>query len=183
MNRVLLVLVAVLAVVAQTTLVPVLNVAGVAPDLVFLLVIFIALRRQTTLGLWMAFGLGLLQDVAGGGLLGQNALVLLGVAYLAMYLRRKFFQENLVSQVLVLLLFTLLQQFLSFFWLNTLLETGFPFSLWPRRALTMGIMHAVLGPFLFWGLRGLIKDEDGARNIVSSPGPPSHLSRLGRHGS
>lgn len=183
MSRVLLILVALLAVVAQTTLVPALSVGSAAPDLVFLLVIFIALRRQTTLGLWMAFSLGLLQDIAGGGLLGLNALVLLGLVYLAMYLRQKFFQENLVSQVLVLLLFTLLQQFLTFFWLNTLLDTNFPFALWPRRALTMGLIHALLGPLLFWGLRGLIKDEEGARNILTPPGPPSHLSRLGKHGT
>jgi len=182
MDRILVLLLALLAVVLQTTLVPNLTVAGIAPDLVFLLVIFLALQRLTTLGIWTAFCVGLLQDIAGGGILGLNALLLLGLAYLAVYLRRKFFQENFISQILIVVLFTFLHQFLAFFWMNTLLETSFELRQWIIRALGMGLYHAIIAPVIFKGLQRLIRNDEIARNLINSRRGRSWFSGMRRMG-
>lgn len=166
MAHLLIPVLAVAAVVLQTTLVPQIGSVGAAPDLIFLMVMFFALQRETTLGLWTAFGLGLLQDIACGGPLGMNALALLCLAFLIGYLRRQLFKENISAQVLMLLLLTFLHQFLVFFWMNTVLDTGYPFGEWVRRALVMSLYHIVLGPLVFRFLGRWVRGEDITKRVI-----------------
>jgi rod shape-determining protein MreD len=166
-ERIGIVLVALVAVVAQTTLIPVLTVTGVAPDLVFLLVVFFALQRGTTLGLWMGFSLGVLQDVAGGGPLGLNGLILLGVAYLVGRLRTRLFKENLPAQILIVLILTWFHQFLMFFCMNTVLEAEFTVRDWLHRSLIMGLYHALIGPLLYRWLATWIQGDDVYRHLIA----------------
>lgn len=168
MQVLLIALITLLAVVLQTTWVPVLSIAGMGPDLVLLWVLYVALRRQTTLGLWVAFGAGLLQDIAAGGQLGLNAFLLVGVAYAALYLRRRFVQENFISQLLIVLGFSWLHQFLAFFWLNTLLGMHLPFGIWLGRAAGLSVFQALLGPWLYYGL-------DQWLNLRENPHTHHHL--------
>jgi len=60
--------------VAHATLAPALRVAGVTPDLPLIVVVLLALRRGPEFGCVAGFVAGLLQDAAGGGLLGVQAL-------------------------------------------------------------------------------------------------------------
>jgi rod shape-determining protein MreD len=60
--------------VAQATLTPMLQVAGVTPDVPLIVVVLLALRRGPEFGCAAGFLAGLLQDAAGGGLLGVQAL-------------------------------------------------------------------------------------------------------------
>lgn len=59
---------------AQSTVVPVLGVGGVVPDLPVILVVLIALRRGAEAGCLSGFALGLAQDAVVGGPLGLQAL-------------------------------------------------------------------------------------------------------------
>src|SRR3989442_5063821 len=56
--------------VAHATLTPLISVAGVTPDLPLIVVILLALRRSPEFGCVAGFVTGLLQDAAGGGLIG-----------------------------------------------------------------------------------------------------------------
>ena len=60
--------------VAQTTLAPALRIGDVAPDLPLIMVVLLALRRGPEFGCLAGFAAGLLQDAAGGGLIGVQAL-------------------------------------------------------------------------------------------------------------
>jgi len=60
--------------VAHATLTPMISVAGVTPDLPLIMVILLALRRGPEFGCMAGFVTGLLQDAAGGGLIGVQAL-------------------------------------------------------------------------------------------------------------
>jgi rod shape-determining protein MreD len=60
--------------VAQATVVPALRIGDVAPDLPLILVVLLALRRGPEIGGVAGFAMGLLQDAAGGGLIGVQAL-------------------------------------------------------------------------------------------------------------
>ena len=60
--------------VAHATLTPLISVAGVTPDLPLIVVILLALRRSPEFGCVAGFVTGLLQDAAGGGLIGVQAL-------------------------------------------------------------------------------------------------------------
>jgi rod shape-determining protein MreD len=59
---------------AQSSLVPMLSVAGVTPDLPLILTVLLALRRGPESGCLAGFVVGILQDVAGGGLVGVQAV-------------------------------------------------------------------------------------------------------------
>ncbi len=60
--------------VAQSNVVPVFAVGGVTPDLPLVLTVLVALRRGPEVGCIVGFVAGCLQDVAGGGLIGVQAL-------------------------------------------------------------------------------------------------------------
>jgi rod shape-determining protein MreD len=60
--------------VAQATLAPALRIGDVAPDLPLIVVVLLALRRGPEFGCVAGFAAGLLQDAAGGGLIGVQAL-------------------------------------------------------------------------------------------------------------
>ena len=60
--------------VAQATVVPALRIGDVAPDLPLILVVLLALRRGPEFGCIAGFAAGLLQDAAGGGIIGVQAL-------------------------------------------------------------------------------------------------------------
>ena len=61
------------ALLAQTTLLPVLG-GGVPIDLVLIAVVFAALSRGSIVGLWTGTVAGLLQDVLSGGIIGVSGL-------------------------------------------------------------------------------------------------------------
>ena len=72
--RTLLVLTVVGGGVAHATLAPALSIAGVTPDLPMIVVVLLALHRGPETGCVAGFAAGLLQDAAGGGLIGVQAL-------------------------------------------------------------------------------------------------------------
>ncbi len=59
---------------AQWNLVPALSVGGITPDLPLILTVMLALRRVPETGCLVGFVAGFLQDTAGGGLIGVQAL-------------------------------------------------------------------------------------------------------------
>src|SRR2546426_11579915 len=65
--------------VAHATLAPALGIGGVTPDLPLIVVVLLALRRGPEFGGVAGFGAGLLQDAAGGGVVGVQALAKGGV--------------------------------------------------------------------------------------------------------
>jgi rod shape-determining protein MreD len=60
--------------VAQATIAPALRIGDIAPDLPLIVVVLLALRRGPEFGCVAGFAAGLLQDAAGGGLIGIQAL-------------------------------------------------------------------------------------------------------------
>ncbi|HXH82824.1 MAG TPA: rod shape-determining protein MreD [Candidatus Tectomicrobia bacterium] len=60
--------------IAHATIGPALRIANVAPDIPLIVVVLLALRRGPEFGCAAGFVAGLLQDAAGGGFLGVQAL-------------------------------------------------------------------------------------------------------------
>jgi rod shape-determining protein MreD len=58
----------------QTTLMPVIAIAGIHPDLLMVALFFLAVRAGQMTGVWAGFFLGLAQDMYSPSILGQNAL-------------------------------------------------------------------------------------------------------------
>ena len=72
-----------------------------APDLTFILVVFLALRAPAYPALIVSWSLGLAKDATGGGPLGAWAVLFLGAAAIILGLRDKFFIQKALTQVLL----------------------------------------------------------------------------------
>jgi rod shape-determining protein MreD len=59
--------------IAQATIVPALRIGNVTPDIPLIMVVLLALRRGAESGCLAGFAVGLMEDVAGGGLVGVQA--------------------------------------------------------------------------------------------------------------
>jgi rod shape-determining protein MreD len=60
--------------VVHATIAPAIRIGGVAPDIPLIVVVLVALRRGSEVGCLAGFAAGLLQDAAGGGLIGVQGL-------------------------------------------------------------------------------------------------------------
>lgn len=76
------------------------------PDLVLLIVIFYALRKGETAGLYFGALAGLFLDIAGGGLLGPNSLSKALTGFCVPLIRKKLFQWNIIANTMSVVFFS-----------------------------------------------------------------------------
>ena len=120
------------------------------PDWIALVLIYwcIALPNRVGVGIgWMA---GLMLDVAGGALLGQNALILAIVAYLAIRLHQRLRVFPVWQQSISVLLLILLHLMLALWIKGALSQSAETWAYW-LPALTSMLMW----PVVFTGMRWL----------------------------
>ena len=91
---------------AQSTVAPFLRVANVTPDIPLILAVLLGLRRGPEVGCVSGFALGLIQDVAGGGFVGAQALTKGLLGFLVGLLGGRFQVSHPLVQVLGLVFFT-----------------------------------------------------------------------------
>ncbi len=92
---------------AQSNLVPMLSVAGVTPDVPLILTVLLALRRGPETGCLAGFVVGILQDVAGGGLVGVQAVTKALAGFAVGMLVSRLWVSNPLVQVPGLVLLTI----------------------------------------------------------------------------
>lgn len=92
------------AIVMQTTVFGRINVGGIAPDLVMLVVILLPLRLRAETTLLLAFTAGLVLDTLGSAALGLRAFTLTVVAFIAVRTRERADYSPLAAAVWVLIL-------------------------------------------------------------------------------
>lgn len=84
---------------AQTSVAPALRIGSVAPDIPLTVTILLALSRGPEVGCLSGFVLGLIQDVAGGSLVGAQALTKGLVGFLAGSLGARLWVSEPLIQV------------------------------------------------------------------------------------
>ena len=104
--------------VAQSSVVPALSVGGITPDVPLVLTVLVALRRGPELGCAVGFLAGFLQDVAGGGLIGVQALTKALAGFAMGLLVGRFWVASPLVQVPALVLLTLAEGVARFFLLQ-----------------------------------------------------------------
>jgi rod shape-determining protein MreD len=148
MNRILVyLLLAGVAIVLQSTLLPHLLPTGYKPDLLLILVVYLGLHEKTWPGAPLVYLLGSAFDVFAGSFQGLHGFVLLGI-FLAV--RATVSRVNVESSLLLMglvLLGTLLQAILTIFALDFFVDEGI---FWPMilRPLPMQICLNVPTAFL-----------------------------------
>jgi rod shape-determining protein MreD len=95
--------------IAHATIAPALRIADVAPDIPLIVVILLALRRGPEFGCLGGFAAGLLQDAAGGSLLGVQACTKAAIGFAVGALGGRFRVTQPLVQVPGLVLLTVLE--------------------------------------------------------------------------
>ncbi|MGH2531902.1 MAG: rod shape-determining protein MreD [Thermomicrobiales bacterium] len=106
MARLLFALLLAAAAFSQATVLPALQLLGVLPNVVLVLLLVWCALRGTAEGLIWVFGTGLLLDALALDPFGTNGLALLVVALLAGPARRRFFHSGLVFPIVLALIAT-----------------------------------------------------------------------------
>lgn len=105
--------------------------APLRPDFMALAVLWLCLVSLRTTGLFVAWSAGLAVDALNGLLLGQHALALVIVAYIALKLRLRIRAFPILQQTVVVLGLLWLNEFVLF-WVDGIV--GHPVTEWARWA-------------------------------------------------
>ena len=130
---------------AQWSVVPALSVGGVTPDLPLVVTVFLAVRKGPVAGCLAGFVAGLLQDMAGGGLIGIQALTKALAGFSMGLLVGRLWVANPLVQVPALVLLTLAEGLGRFILLQLF---HFPASLGDM------MVHVILPQALYNGFLG-----------------------------
>lgn len=106
---------------AHTSVAPALSIGGVAPDIPLVLIVLLGLSRGPEVGCLSGFAVGLLQDAAGGGFVGAQALTKALAGFAAGWIGERLWVSNPLVQVPGLVLLTLAEG-LGRYWLLSLLH-------------------------------------------------------------
>ena len=117
------------------------------PEWVLLFLVYWVMRAPSRVGLFYAFMLGLLLDLAHGGVIGLNALSLTLVAFLAQLLYRRMRMFPLPQQGIIIALLTGLNQLLHY-WMQGLTGTHGDSLLFLLPAVFSGIFWPLVFLFL-----------------------------------
>jgi len=116
----------------QTTIVPLIAINGVVPDLIIILVVFYTLKMGQMHGTILGFVYGLLFDLITGGLLGSSMLSKTITGFITGYFynenKKDIYLKSFIFPLIVLLASTIDSFILSFFStvdLNTSITTFF----------------------------------------------------------
>ena len=93
----------------QSSVGPFLRVANVTPDIPLIVTAFLGLSRGPEIGCLTGFALGLIQDVAGGGFLGAQALTKAMVGFLVGLVGARFQISHPLVQIPGLVLLTVVE--------------------------------------------------------------------------
>jgi rod shape-determining protein MreD len=108
-SAVLFGLIAIIALLVQTTLLPLAAVGRATPDLLLIICVYLGLHQHSVGGAVGAFSLGYLQDTFSGGLTGLNAFGMCLVFILVYLTSRRLWVDNAISKVVVVFLASVLK--------------------------------------------------------------------------
>lgn len=98
----------IITVIVQSTVVSLLSIKGIHPDLLLLIVVSYALLTGKENGAGMGFFAGVLQDLAAGGIFGVGTLCKLATGYFFGLAERKVFKEHVLLPILAAFVATFL---------------------------------------------------------------------------
>lgn len=98
----------IVTIVIQSTVLPLITIKGVYPDLLMVIVVSYSLLSGKEKGMGIGFFAGLLQDLAFGNIFGINTLAKMAVGYIFGLAERKVFKEKVLLPVVATAVATLL---------------------------------------------------------------------------
>ena len=140
-----------LAFALQTTWIDFLEVSSLKPDLILLVLIYIALRKGPLVATCMGFGIGFMQDIYLPVDLGLNALAKSLVGFAVGYGRTRIVADNIQVQVALIFGATLCHDMVYYLGTSAIGLIDLPYF-WLRYGLGRAVYTALVGSFVSAGL-------------------------------
>jgi len=87
----------------------VIRVAGVKPDLLLILIAFVAYKRGSVDGQLVGFGSGMLQTVFSSALFGMYAFIFTVVGFVMGFVQKKIYSDSFITAIILVFLATLVK--------------------------------------------------------------------------
>lgn len=147
----------------QTTLVPVITIFGVRPDLLLVTLFFLAVKKGGSPTVFAGFLLGLSQDFFSPQILGQNALAKSVVGYFAGLFNEKVMRLDPFIQLVLLFATFIIHD--TIYYSVEMVQNGTPLQTVGTRLITTTMLRAVYSLFfaLIPTLRELFFTSDNRR--------------------
>ncbi|SHE52990.1 rod shape-determining protein MreD [Desulforamulus putei DSM 12395] len=150
MRSIVFLLLIIIALLLQSTIFTFLQVAGVKPDLILMLVVFNGFLRGSREGAFLGFLAGLAQDIFSGSYIGLNALTKMLAGYLVGLAEARFYKESVIIVSLVTFMVGILNQlacYVLLFYLN--IEVA-PFFALGQVIMPSAIYTGLMVPLTYW---------------------------------
>lgn len=148
----------IVALVIQLTLINLVTILGVKPDLIMVVVVVFSLRKGEKEGIISGFTSGLLQDIFSTGLLGINALAKTVIGFTCGIIKEKIFHEHILFIIpIITFIASFIQSILVFLLLRAF---GIDYNLvWSLKqiALPEALYSSLLSPFIFLAINKLFQ--------------------------
>lgn len=98
-----------IALLLQTTVLPLAAIGNATPDLLLIICVYLGLRLHSVSGAIGAFALGYLQDAFSGGMIGLNAFAMCVVFLIVYSTSQRLWVDNAVSKIVLIFLASVLK--------------------------------------------------------------------------
>jgi rod shape-determining protein MreD len=139
---------AIVALILQTTLFYEINIAGVKPDIILVLVICISVVCGPRHGGFVGLTLGLLEDLYLGRFIGMNSICKGTTGIIVGWFTLGAFSENLLVPIISVFLGTVLNG-LIYFISGKILGLNWTMNLWLWNTVPLAIFNMCLVPFIY----------------------------------
>lgn len=144
----------ILSLLFQTTIINSLAAQGIRPNLSLSVFVIFALRHSPLKSQSLGFAFGLLEDLTSSSLLGMNAFAKSLIGYTISSLNLSFKFKSFASQIITLLLATILNG-LVFLLLCQLFLFSISYHNFLKIVSYEALLNMIIFPFLFWGINSL----------------------------
>ena len=121
---------------------------GIQPDLVLIVVLYFAITSEEGRGVLIGAGLGLLQDILSGGILGLNFFTKGVIAFLVGGLRNNIVIDNVLSRITIIFFSAVLEGLLCLGIFKVLFHQEAIFVMFSGIVLGRAVYCSVVGVFL-----------------------------------
>jgi len=146
---VLLAMVAVAALLLQTTVLPFAALGRATPDLLLIICVYLGLHQHSVAGAVGAFLLGYLQDAFSGSVVGLNAFAMCLVFTLVYLTSRHLWVDNAISKVVLVFLASVLKTTVVLLLITFFLSAATVWQTVANYLLLEAALAAVLSPAMF----------------------------------
>jgi rod shape-determining protein MreD len=163
--RLVFALILIITAVAQSTVVPAINVIGVAPNLVLVLIVIWSSFYGAREGVIWAFCAGVLIDLLGMGMLGASSLALIPAALIGGLARRPLLQSGLVLPMVTVVGATLVSIFVLSV-VGAIAGQGYPLWVTIRLGALTAFLNTLMVPPLYLLL--FVLERVGVRGVAQA---------------